>query len=442
MFEIREKPNMVERALLVSVYFDKSEADEAASMLDELRELVKTLGVGVVDQVLVNAPKQHARYLMGTGKAQEIIDFAKDLDCDCIVFDNELTPAQQRAWEQDANLCVIDRQEVILDIFKNRAQTKEARLQVQLARMEYSLPRLARMWSHLDRQGGGVGARGEGEKQLETDRRLARQRIDRVKVQLEAVRKQRTTQRKERERMPLPHASIVGYTNAGKSSLLNRLTGSRVLAEDKLFATLDTTTRRVELPDGQPLLLTDTVGFIRRLPHRLVEAFKATLEEALLADFLVHLLDASDPEIYATYQTTHEVLSELGADEKRRLLVLNKIDLIEDPARRAELERHFPEACFVSVQTGEGLERMKHRMSRMLASRVARWRLRIPQGRHDVISRLHRDGKVISCEYEGNEVIVQAVIPKALEDLVAPYLDRGDEESSSAPEAALGESTR
>ena len=423
MFEIRDKPNMVERALLVGVYFDKHEADEAESLLDELRELVKTLGIGVVDQLLVRVPKSHARYLMGTGKTEEVIDVAKDLECDCIIFDNELTPAQQRAWEQDSNICVIDRQEVILDIFNVRAQTKEARLQVQLARMEYSLPRLARMWTHLDRQGGGVGARGEGEKQLETDRRLARKRIDRVKAQLEEVRKQRTTQRKERERIPLPHASIVGYTNAGKSTLLNRLTGSSVLAEDMLFATLDTTTRRIELPDGQPLLLTDTVGFIRRLPHRLVEAFKATLEEALLADFLIHLLDASDPEVLATYTTTQEVLAELGAEEKRKLLVFNKVDLVEDNAMRRELESRFPDACFISAGTGEGLENLQNRMSTMLAGRVHRLQLRIPQSRHDVVTRLHRDGKIISTDYEGQDVLLQAVIPKAMQDLVTPFID-------------------
>jgi len=423
MFEIRDKPNMVERALLIGVYFDKQEADEAESLLDELRELVKTLGIGVVDQLLVRVPKSHARYLMGTGKTEEVIDVAKDLGCDCIIFDNELTPAQQRAWEQDSNICVIDRQEVILDIFNVRAQTKEARLQVQLARMEYSLPRLARMWTHLDRQGGGVGARGEGEKQLETDRRLARKRIDRVKAQLEDVRKQRTTQRKERERMPLPHASIVGYTNAGKSTLLNRLTGSTVLAEDMLFATLDTTTRRIELPDGQPLLLTDTVGFIRRLPHRLVEAFKATLEEALLADFLIHLLDASDPEVLATYETTQEVLAELGADEKRKLLVFNKVDLVEDNAKRRELESQFPDACFISAGTGEGLDHLQNRMSTMLAGRVQRLQLRIPQSRHDVVTRLHRDGKIISTDYEGQDVLLQAVIPKAMQDLVAPFIE-------------------
>ena len=228
-----------------------------------------------------------------------------------IVFDNELSPGQQRKWEELSGMAVIDREEVILDIFGARARTREARLQVELARMEYSLPRLARAWSHLSRQ-QGLGGKGEGESQLETDRRLVRRRIDQVKGELEEVRSQRATQRKQRERVPLPHAAIVGYTNAGKSSLLKKLTGADVFIEDKLFATLDPTTRRIELPGGQPLLLTDTVGFVRKLPHRLVESFKATLEEATLADFLVHLLDATQPEIFAFHRTTMEVLAELG----------------------------------------------------------------------------------------------------------------------------------
>ena len=326
MFDVREKPDMVEHALLVGVYFNKNDHEEAASLLDELAELVDTLGIGISGTILVKAVKSHARYLMGTGKTQEVIDEAHELGCDCIVFDNSLSPMQQRAWEEDSNLCVIDREEVILDIFGMRARTREASLQVELARLQYSLPRLARMWAHLDRQGGGAGggkgggaaARGEGEKQVEVDRRLAREKISRVKAEIEQVRKQRSTQRKERSRVPVPHAAIVGYTNAGKSSLLNKMTGSEVMAEDMLFATLDTTTRKLELPDGQPLLLTDTVGFVRNLPHRLVEAFKATLEEAVLSDFLIHVLDASAPKVYDFHQTTLEVLAELGADEKTR----------------------------------------------------------------------------------------------------------------------------
>ena len=297
MFEVREKPERVERALLVRFYFDPRDVDESGSLLEELGELVRTLEIEVVESVLARCREMHKKLLCGTGKAAEIAELARAHECDVIVIDNGLAPSQQREWERLADLCVIDREEVILDIFARRAKTKEARLQVELARMQYALPRLARMWGHLDREtagSGGSGAggqgggtsRGMGEKQIEVDRRLAHLTIDRAKRELELVRKQRKTQRKERERLETPHAAIVGYTNAGKSTLLNKLSGADVLARDMLFATLDTTTRRVELPDGQPLLLTDTVGFIRELPHRLVEAFKATLEEALLADFI------------------------------------------------------------------------------------------------------------------------------------------------------------
>jgi GTP-binding protein HflX len=421
MFEVRDKPQMVESALLIGVYFDKREEEEAASLLVELEDLTNTLGIGIVDSVLVKVGKRHAKYLTGTGKARELIDYAKSLDCDCIIFDNELSPAQQRAWEADGNVCVIDRQEVILDIFSMRAQTKEARLQVQLARMQYSLPRLARMWAHLDRQGGGGGgggaaaARGEGEKQIEVDRRMARKRIDRAKEELEQVREQRKTQRKERTRVPLPHASIVGYTNAGKSSLLNRVTDSDVLAEDKLFATLDTTTRRVELPDGQQLLLTDTVGFIRNLPHRLVESFKATLEEAVLADFLIHVLDASEPKVFKFYETTMEVLGELGINGKPMIVVLNKTDLVDDPIRLHELEIHFEDAVFISVKTGAGFVELTHRLNSMIVDRVVRLHLRVPQARTDLESLVHREGKTLATEYEGNDILLDCVVPKRLE---------------------------
>ena len=362
---------------------------------------------------------------------EEIVEHAKDFDCDCIIFDNELSPSQQRNWEKETDILVIDRQEVILDIFSMRAQTKEARLQVELARMEYSLPRLARMWGHLDRQGGGSGggkggaaaARGEGEKQIEVDRRLARKGIDKVKEELALVRKQRDTQRKERTRVPIPHAAIVGYTNAGKSSLLNRLSESNVLAEDKLFATLDTTTRRITLPDAQPLLLTDTVGFVRRLPHGLVESFKATLEEAIIADFLIHVIDASQLGALVQYQTTVEVLKELGADTKRIMLVVNKIDLVEDPERHAELESQFEGATFISVKTGDGIELLLNRMSEMLLDRVTRVALRIPQSRADVAAMLHRDGMVISEEYEGNEILISATISKALKQRLQEFVE-------------------
>ncbi|MEM6911886.1 MAG: GTPase HflX [Verrucomicrobiota bacterium] len=427
MFDVRDRPQKVERALLIGVYFDKREEEEHASLLEELQELVRTLRIGVVASELVFSRGATARYLMTSGKAAELMDLAKERNCDCLIFDPELSPAQQRAWEEDSQLCVIDRQEVILDIFAERAQTKEAVLQVDLARMEYSLPRMARMWQHLDRQGGGSSGatRGEGEKQIEVDRRLARKRIDRVKTELEQVRKQRATQRKERQKTPTPHAAIVGYTNAGKSSLLNALAQSSVLAEDMLFATLDTTTRRIELPDGQPLLLTDTVGFVRNLPHRLVEAFKATLEEAVLADFLVHVLDASDARVREFHETTLEVLAGLGAGEKPIVTVLNKVDRLRSAQERAALENEFPEALFLSAKTGEGLDLLHHKLNEHLLDRVERRLYRIPLARADRISLLHREAKVLSEAYQGNDALVTAIVPKRLlgkvEEFAVPF---------------------
>jgi GTP-binding protein HflX len=420
MFEVREKPQLVERALLVRLFFDPREEEESEALLEELGELVSTLGIGVVEKVLARSREMHRKFLCGTGKAAEIIELAKAHECDCIVIDNQLAPSQQREWEKAANVCVIDREEVILDIFAKRAQTKEARLQVELARMQYALPRMARMWGHLDREGGSGGgqgggaARGMGEKQIEVDRRMAHVRIDRARRELEEVRKQRATQRKEREKMETPHAAIVGYTNAGKSTLLNRLSGADVLAKDMLFATLDTTTRKIELPDGQPLLITDTVGFVRNLPHRLVEAFKATLEEAVLADFLIHVLDATSPEVERFHETTLKVLGELGAVDKPTLTVLNKIDRVTDPARLAELQHLFPDALRISAFTGEGMEALLQRCSAVLADRVRRHRYRIPQRRADLLGMLHRDAKVLSTDYEENDILVTAVVPAAI----------------------------
>jgi GTP-binding protein HflX len=421
MFEVREKPEMVERALLVRFYFDAREEQESESLLEELGELVKTLGINVVEIVLSRCREMHKKFLCGTGKAAEIVELARAHECDVIVIDNGLAPSQQREWEKLADLCVIDREEVILDIFARRAQTKEARLQVELARMQYALPRLARMWGHLDREsagsGGGAGggaSRGMGEKQIEVDRRLAHLSIDRCKRELEDVRKQRRTQRKDREKHETPHAAIVGYTNAGKSTLLNQLSGADVMAKDMLFATLDTTTRRIELPDGQPLLITDTVGFVRNLPHRLVEAFKATLEEAVLADFLIHVLDATAEDIERYHDTTLEVLADLGADDKRTITVLNKIDRVTDPDALAELRQKYPDALHISAAHGVGMDELLKTCSAVLADRVRRRHYRIPQSRADVVSLLHRDAKVLSTDYEGDDILVTAVVPAAI----------------------------
>ncbi len=420
MFEVRDRPQMVEKALLVRICFDKREEEESRSLLGELGKLVDTLGIGVVDTQLVRARERHKKFLCGTGKAEEVSAYARELGCDCIAFDNELAPNQQREWEEAADMTVIDREEIILDIFVRRAQTKEARLQVELARMEYALPRMARMWGHLDREGGGgsggsAAARGMGEQQIEVDRRLARKRIDRIKSDLQVVRRQRATQRKERQKSEAPHAAIVGYTNAGKSTLLNHLAGSEVLEADMLFATLDPTTRRIDLPDGQELLLTDTVGFVRNLPHRLIEAFKATLEEAVLADFLVHVLDASEPELERLCGTTLEVMAELGAEDKPVLTVLNKIDLLEDPQRLKALQALFPEAVSISARSGEGLDTLQHTFIDYLAQAVTRRRYRIPQHRGDLISLLHAEAKVLETVYEGNDVVVEALVNSEME---------------------------
>ena len=425
MFAVSEKPKNATRALLVSAWWKPQTAEEGRSLLDELAELADTLGLAVADRVLVRVQAPQASYLVGTGKAQELVTQARALECDVIVFDNELTPGQQRKWEELSGLAVIDREEVILDIFNARARTKEARLQVELARMEYSLPRLARAWGHLSRQ-QGIGGKGEGESQLETDRRLVRKRIDTLKAELAEVRSQRATQRKQRERLPVPHAAIVGYTNAGKSSLLRTLTGADVYVENKLFATLDATTRRIELPGGQPLLLTDTVGFVRKLPHRLIEAFKSTLEEALLSDFLVHVLDASQPEVFNFHRTTMEVLAELGASDKRMITVFNKIDLLaDDPNALNPLRRHFPDALFISTRTGAGLDDLVARMADQLAGRSERVELLFPLDRSDLLSSLHRQGQVLSTAYEDAGIRVHAVV--GLKNLASlePYRRQG-----------------
>ncbi len=412
MFEIKEKPKMVERAFLVAAYFGGETRDEAESLLEELRELTHTLGVPVKGSLLVPVREPQSRLLMGSGKAEQVVEAARQVEADVIIFDNELTPAQQRNWEELSKMTVIDRQEVILDIFAQRAQTREARLQVNLARLEYSLPRLTRAWSHLGQQAGGIGGKGEGEAQLELDRRLIRAQIDRLKREIAQVKVRRATQRKERQRIPLPNAAIVGYTNAGKSSLLHALTGANVLVEDKLFATLDTTTRKIRLPNNQELLLTDTVGFVRKLPHRLVEAFNATLEEAVVADFLVHVLDATQPRVFDFFETTSRVLEELGAESKRMITVFNKIDQISDVSDMNALKLHFPDAIFVSAKTGENLDHLLKRMAAIIDERMEEHLLSIPLSRGDVLASLHRNADVLSLVYMDNHALVRARIPQ------------------------------
>ncbi|HAV14158.1 MAG TPA: GTPase HflX [Opitutae bacterium] len=416
---------MVEKAMLIGITLPQGEESTTRSLLDELRELVTTLGIGIQHERIISIRKPQAKLLVGSGKAEELVEEAKAHGCDVIVFDNELTPAQQRNWEKaaDDKILVIDRQEVILDIFGTRAQTKEAVLQVELARLEYNLPRLKSAWTHLSRQrGGGSMQRDAGETQLELDQRMVRTQISRVKRELVSVIKHREVQRKKRMTVPVPTCAIVGYTNAGKSSLLNKLTNSDILAEDKLFATLDPTSRRCPLPSGQPLVVTDTVGFVRNLPHRLVDAFKATLEEAIVSNFLIHVLDVNSPEVEAHAKTTLDVLNDLGAKDKKMITVFNKIDDMWDDSVIPSLKITYPDALFISAHTGEGIPELLQQIEAIIESDFAQLRLLVPHERYDLVARLHREGGVRKEEARDDGTYLVSSVPERMLSAVKPYI--------------------
>lgn len=402
-----------EKVLLVGVEHGDVSTHELEVQMAELYELVCNLPYHVAGAVHVKLKEINPTFYLGSGKTAEIIQEARAQGARTIVFNEELSPSQQRNWEMESKLRVIDRQEIILEIFEQRAQTKEAVLQVQLARLEYVLPRLKRAWTHLERQrGGGTTQRGVGETQLELDQRMVRAKISQLKEDLEDVRTHRSVQRKGRERIPLTTAAIVGYTNAGKSTLLNRLTGASVLAEDKLFATLDPTTRKLTLPSGQKVLLTDTVGFIRKLPHTLVEAFKATLEETVLADFLIHVVDVSDPEMQAQRQTTLDVLKEIGATGKTIITVFNKADLLEQNVELMPMH----DSCMVSATTGVGMELLLEKIDEQMQKHTRAVRLLIPHSRYDIVNLLHEAGGVTTQKAEAKGVrIIGRLTPKAYE---------------------------
>ena len=410
-----------ERALLVGVHTQTMPPGEAQELLGELTELVENLQIGVVHTELINLREPNPATLLGSGKTDQIITLAKHIEADLIVIDDSLSPAQQRNWEKLSGIAVIDREEVILDIFADRAQTREAVLQIALARMQYSLPRLTRAWTHLSRQRGKGKMGGEGETQLEQDRRQVNDRISRLKRELVVVQKQRGVQRQKRLRVPVPTASIVGYTNAGKSSLINALTGAHVLAEDKLFATLDPTTRQLILRGNQKLLVTDTVGFIRRLPHRLVEAFKATLEETIVADFLIHVLDVTNPNFEKHHATTLGVLTELGAVDKTMVTVFNKIDAAS-PADLQRAKQLEPGAIFLSAKTGEGLAALEERCVELIADTFGATELLIPHERYDVVARLHSLGHIQEQEHRDDGIFIRVRFPLSQAGFFEPFV--------------------
>ena len=390
--------------------------------LEELGELATTAGAKVLGSGSQKLESPNPATFVGPGKAAELASECRDLGVDTVIFDDDLSGAQTRNLEEAFGCKILDRTSLILEIFAQRARTREGKLQVELARLQYLLPRLTRFWTHLSRQRGGLGAiGGEGESQLEADRRKTQERIDRIRDELDVVRRQRATQRDGRQRHQWPLASIVGYTNAGKSTLLNALTGAAVLAEDKLFATLDPTTRRLRLPTNQNVLLSDTVGFIRKLPHGLVEAFKATLEEVVEADLLLHVVDVSHPHAEDHVRSVQAVLAEIGAGEKPTLMVFNKIDRLPSRDLVDRWSGLFHKSVAVSARTGEGFAALFDELGVNLKPVRAEMVLAIPFDQQRLLARLHSVGQVMEERYGDDAVHLRALVPPHLRHEFAAY---------------------
>ena len=410
------------RVYLVGVELKSRSAADIVESLAELAELATTAGTQIAGQGVQKLAAPVAATFIGPGKAQEFAAFCQANDVDTVIFDDELTPAQTRNLEKIFECKIMDRTALILEIFGQRARTREGRLQIEHAQLEYLLPRLTRYWSHLSRQRGSTGSiGGEGESQLESDRRKIQERLDKIASELEIVRRQRETQRAGRQRSLWPLASIVGYTNAGKSTLLNRLTGATVLAEDKLFATLDPTTRRLRLPTNQNVLLTDTVGFIKKLPHGLVEAFKATLEEVVQADLLIHVVDISHPLAAEQIDAVNDVLLEIGAGEKPVLMVFNKLDRL-DGGISPVMRDKYPHAVSISAKTGEGIEPLLAEIGTQLRPIREFLDLRVPLTEAAVIARLHAVGQVVESRYNGKNARYKVRIPPHLHNEFAAFV--------------------
>jgi GTPase len=421
--EVEYRQLRLERVVLVGVWTDGSAADADAS-LAELKALAETAGSEVLEGLIQRRDKPDPSTYIGSGKAQELREVVLATGADTVICDGELSPAQLNSLEKVVKVKVIDRTALILDIFAQHATSKEGKAQVAFAQMEYMLPRLRGWGESMSRQGGGaggsgggVGTRGPGETKIETDRRRIRERMSKLRREIRDMKKIRDTQRSERVRSDIAQVAIVGYTNAGKSSLLNALTGAGVLVENALFATLEPTTRRGQFDDGRPFVLTDTVGFVRHLPTQLVEAFQSTLEEVLGADLLVHVVDGSDANPMAQISAVRQVINDVVADRNGtappELLVVNKIDAAGDLAL-AKLRRALPEAVFVSARTGDGLDRLRQRMSEMVEPTDVAVDVTIPYGRGDLVAKVHSDGRVDAAEHTEHGTRIKGFVPAGL----------------------------
>ena len=416
MAELIEIKEVEERVILTAV--SVADGDDTESSLDELEELVKTAGGQTVGRLIQNREKIHPGTYLGKGKIDELKELIWETDATGIVCDDELSPAQLRNLEDALETKVMDRTMVILDIFARHATTREGKLQVELAQLRYRAVRLVGLRNSLSRLGGGIGTRGPGESKLEIDRRRIHDRISQLKSELEQVQRHRELSRQQREKSHTLRAAIVGYTNAGKSTLLNRLTGAGILAEDKLFATLDPTTRNYRLPDGQEILLTDTVGFIRKLPHHLVEAFKSTLEEAKYCDIILHVVDSSNPQMDVQMYVVYDTLKQLGVEDKEFITLFNKIDQVEgDPVLRDMQADH---QLKISAKTGEGLDQLTELLESILRSRKVYLEQVYPYSQAGKIQQIRKYGELLSEDYREDGIAVRAYVPAEIFVVVLP----------------------
>ncbi len=409
-----------EKIVIVGVQLPGESEEAVEASLDELALLVDTAGADVMARTLQRRDAPDPATYVGKGKAEELKEISEEVDSDTVVFDDELTPAQQYNLEKILGRTAIDRTAVILDIFAQNAHSQEGKAQVELAQLRYRLPRLRGRGTQLSQQGGGLlGNRGPGETQLEVDRRRLVRRIHKLEADLRQIAHHRANQRKARKKSRIPTVAVVGYTNAGKSTLLNRLTDAGVLVEDRLFATLDATTRRLELPGGRNVLLTDTVGFVQKLPHQLVEAFKSTLEVVAEADLLLHVVDASSVDPDAQIEAVRTVLREIGAGEVPELIVWNKADRTTEAARRAE--RH-PGSVAISALTGDGIDRLLLTLGDRLAAATSTVELLVPFERGDVLAKVHRDGEVVDEQATEGGMAVRARLDDAALAALTPFV--------------------